>query len=212
MFVKKHLLIMVVMLFSLALQACTFNAGGPKYPQYSIPISAEAAQNLQQVVADAVTQGALSGEFSLMMTETHLTSTLALNLSQQNLVEAVEPLALGEAIEQANPQEQITSIVSNPQVYLQDGQIQVYGTLQYGLFATTGRVILSVAPDAQGNLVFELTEMDFGSLLLPDGLKSSISTALSSAISGAFGPITTGFRIESITIADGTMTLKGRTR
>ncbi len=212
MFVKKYLLIMVVMLFSLALQACAFNAGGPKYPPYSIPISAEAAQSLQQAMADAVAQGALSGEFSLTISETHLTSVLALNLSQQNLAGAVEPVAPGEVAEQANPQEQITSIVSNPQVYLQDGQIQVYGTLQYGLLSSTGRVVLSVAPDAQGNMVFELTEMDFGSLLLPDGLKSTISAALSSAINGAFGSITTGFRLESITIADGTMILTGRTR
>ena len=83
MIIKKRLLITVVML-SLALQACTFNAGGPKYPQSSISISPQAAQSFQQAMADAVAQGALTGDFSLTITEAHLTSTLALMLAQQN--------------------------------------------------------------------------------------------------------------------------------
>jgi hypothetical protein len=210
MIIKKQLLITIVMLSLVT--ACTFNAGGPKYPQASIPISPEAVQSLQQAMTDATAQGALSGEFSLTITETQLTSTLALNLTQQNLAGPAEPAAPGEVVEQPNPQEQIASVVSNPQVHLQDGQIQIYGTLQYGFVSATGRVVLTVAPDTQGNMMIELTEMDFGSLPLPDGLKSTVSSALTDSINGAFGPITTRFRIESITIADGSMILTGRTR
>ena len=211
MIIKRCLLITIVIL-SLALQACTVNAGGPKYPQYSIPVSPQAAQSFQQAMADAVAQGALTGEFSLTITEAHLTSTLALMLAQQNFSVALEPVAPAEAGEQEAQAEQSSSLVSNPQVYLQDGQIQIYGTLQFGLLSNTGRVILSVVPDAQGYMMIELTELDFGSLLLPDGLKSTISSALSNAINGVFGPITTKFRITNITIADGTMSLTGQTR
>jgi hypothetical protein len=205
MIAKKQLLITVVMLSLLT--ACTFNAGGPKYPQTSIPVSPEAAQSLQQAVTDAAAQGALSGKFLLTITETQLTSYLALNLAGP-----AEPIAPGETGEQPNPQEQIASVVSNPQVYLQDGQVQIYGTLQYGFVSATGRVVLSVTPDPQGNLTIELTEMDFGSLPLQDGLKSAVSSALTDSINGAFGPINTKFRIESISIADGEMILTGRTR
>jgi hypothetical protein len=205
MIAKKLLLITLLMLSMLT--ACAFNAGGPKYPQTSIPISSEAAQGLQQAVTEAAAQGTLSGEFSLAVTETQLTSYLALNL-----VGTAEPAAPGETVEQPNPQEQIASVVSNPQVYFQNGQIQIYGTLQYGLVSATGRVVLSVTPDTQGNLTFELTEMDFGSLPLPDALKSTVSSVLTDSINGAFGPITTRFRIESISVADGSMILTGRTR
>jgi hypothetical protein len=205
MIVKKLLLITVMMLSLLT--ACAFNAGGPKYPQTSIPISPEAAQSLQQAVTAAAAQGALSGEFSLTITETQLTSYLALNMAVP-----AELAAPGETVEQPNPQEQIASVVSNPQVFLQDGQIQTYGTLQYGFLSATGRVVLSVTPDTQGNLTIELTEMDFGSLPLPDALKSTVSSALTDSINGAFGPISTQFRIESISIADGAMILTGRTR
>jgi len=205
MIARKRLLISVMMLSLLT--ACAFNAGGPKYPQTPIPVSPEAVQSLQQAVTDATAQGALSGKFLLTITETQLTSYLALNLAGP-----AEPAAPGETAEQPNPQEQIASVVSNPQVYLQNGQIQIYGTLQYGFVSATGRVILSVTPDTQGNLTIELTEMDFGSLPLPDALKSTVSSALTDSINGAFGPINTRFRVESIAIADGAMILTGRTR
>jgi hypothetical protein len=211
MLVKKRLLVAAVML-SLATLACAFNTGGPKYPQSSIPVSVEASQSLQQAVTDAVAQGMLSGEFTLTVTEAQLTSYLALNLNQENLAEPAEPVEPGDAAEQVNPLEQGASIVSNPQVYLQDGKMQMYGTLQSGLVSATGRMVLSVIPDVDGNMVVELTEMDFGPLPLPEGFKSIFSTTLSDVINGAFGPITAGFRIENITIADGTMTLTGRTR
>jgi hypothetical protein len=205
MIVRKLLLITILMLPLLT--ACTFNAGGPKYPQTSVPVSPEAAQSLQQAVTEAAAQGALSGEFSLKITETQLTSYLALNMAG-----AAEPGAPGETIEQPSPQEQMASVVSNPQVYLQDGQIQIYGSFQYGFLSATGRVVLSVTPDPQGNLVIELTEMDFGSLPLPDALKSTVSSALTDSINGAFGPISTRFRIESISIVGGSMILAGRAR
>jgi hypothetical protein len=205
MIVKKQLLIPIVILTLLT--ACTFNAGGPKYPQASILVSPESAQSLQQAVTEAAAQGALAGEFSLTITETQLTSYLVFNLAG-----STEPAAAGEVAEQPNPQEQMVSVVSKPQVYLQDGQIQLYGTLQSGFVFATGRMVLNAAPDTQGNLKIELTEMDFGSLPLPDGLKSTVSSALTDSINGAFGPITTRFRIESLTIADGAMILTGRTR
>jgi hypothetical protein len=163
-------------------------------------------------MAEAVAQGALSGNFSLQLTEEQLTSTLAINLSQQNLVQPNEPIAPGEMAEPSVPQEQTNPLVSNPQVFLRDGQMQVYGTLQYGLLSTTGRVILTVVPDAQGNLVLDLVAADFGSMPIPESLKTTISSALSLPLNSAFGPITSGFRVETITIADGLMTLKGKNR
>ncbi|MCX6064990.1 MAG: hypothetical protein NT121_04450 [Chloroflexi bacterium] len=112
MFSNRYVFMMVVTSFSLALQACTFLVGRPKYHQYSIPISKEATQCLQQARVDSVAQRALSGEFSLRITEAHLTSIQAINLFQQNLVGAGEPAAPGEVAKQANQQEQITSIAS----------------------------------------------------------------------------------------------------
>jgi hypothetical protein len=199
-------------MLSLATLACAFNTGGPSYPQSSVPISAEASQSLLQAVTDAVAQGALSGKFSLSVTETQLTSYLALNLNQGTMAQAGEPVEPGDSTELVSPLEQEASIVSNPQVYLQDGQIQFYGTFQSGFVSATGRVVLSVTPDADGNMTVELTEMDFGPVPLPDGFKSVLSSALSDVIRGVFGPITTDFRIENITITNGKMTLTGQTR
>jgi hypothetical protein len=54
--------------------------------------------------------------------------------------------------------------------------------------------------------------VDFGPLPAPDSINGTISKMVDEAFSGAIGPAATGFRLESITIENGTMTLTGRVK
>jgi hypothetical protein len=56
----------------------------------------------------------------------------------------------------------------------------------------------------------EVVSTDFGPFPAPEGLNSAISAMVAEAYTGSLGPMATGFRLESITIADGSMTLSGR--
>jgi hypothetical protein len=169
--------------------ACTINIGGPGYPTPAIPVSTEAVGELQSSLETAVTTGAVSGQVTLTFTEPQLTSYLFYKLQSQS-----QPL------------------ITNPQVYLRDNQLQVYGTASRGDFEATARIILSAGVDDQGKLKIELISADFGPLPVPNGLMDIITATIQEAYTGALGPVATGFRLQSVTIAAGMMTIVGQTK
>jgi uncharacterized protein YpmS len=125
----------------------------------------------------------------LILNEVQLTSYLAARLQTEN-----QP------------------ILTNPQVYLRDGQIQIFGTARQGYFQVNIAVIVTAGVDSQGQLTLELTSADFGPLPVPAGLKDVVTAAIRETYTGAIGPAAVGFRLESITVADGTLTVVGRTK
>jgi hypothetical protein len=172
----------------LAVLACTLNIGGPAYPaDRRIPVSAEAVASLEQMIADAVVAGATTGLVTFIMSEEQLTSFLHFTL-----------------------QEDPDPFITDPQVFLRDGQIQIFGTATSGFFIATVRIILTAAADENGQLNIELHEANFGPLPAPEGLKDAITAIISEAYTGSLGPVATGFRIEGIFIESGFMTIVGR--
>ena len=182
-------LLLGVFALALAVLACKMNIGGPSYPTPAIPISTEAVGELQSSLEIAVAAGTVSGQVTLTFSEAQLTSFLYFKLQAQS-----QPL------------------ITNPQVYLRDGQLQVYGTASQGSFEATARIILNAGVDDQGQLKIELASADFGPLPVPDGLKDIITSTVREAFTGALGPVATGFRLQSVWISDGTMTIVGQTK
>lgn len=186
---SKIPLLVGALVLSLAILACTMNIGGPDYPTPAIPVSTEAVGELQTSMESAVAAGAASGQITLTITEEQLTSFLYYRLQSQS-----QPL------------------ITNPQIYLRDGQIQLYGTAHKGYFVATAGIILSAGVDDRRQLKIELTSVDFGPLPVPDGLKEIIAATIREAYTGALGPVATGLRLQSVVIADGTMTIVGQTK
>jgi hypothetical protein len=105
-----------------------------------------------------------------------------------------------------------TPLITNPQVYLRDGQMQIYGKTQQGIFAANIGIIVSVGVDEAGQPKIEIVSADFGPFPAPEGLKDAISAIIREAYTGSLGPVATGLRIETIVIANGVMTITGRIR
>ena len=189
MITRKVFLIIGSFTLALSVLSCTINIGGPDYPTPFIPISTEAVGDLQSSLETAVAAGIVSGQITLTLTEPQLTSYLYYKLQAQSQL-----------------------LITNPQVYLQDNQLQVYGTASKGDFQATARIILSAGVDEQGQLEIGLTSADFGPLPVPNGLMEIITATIQEAYTGALGPVATGFRLQSIVIADGTMTIVGQTK
>ena len=184
---KRKITILILPLALAITLACTIFVGGPAYPQPPIPVSTEAVTSLQDQIKAAVEAGAVSGEVTLRISETQLTSYLAFKTQQD-----------------ANP------LLTNPQVYLRDGQMKIYGKSQQGNFVANVGIILSVGQDDQGLPKLQLVSADFGPFPLPGGLNDAITALIEEAYTGSLGPVATGFRLQSITIADGVMTVVGR--
>ena len=132
---KKHLhLLLFFTTLMLASLACTVFVGGPDYSDRTpIPVSNEAAESLKDEIQRAFEAGATTGEVTIYITETQITSVLALRLqTDQNLQQDSKPL------------------ITDPQVYLRDGQMQIFGKTEQGMFAANIGIIVSVGIDENG--------------------------------------------------------------
>jgi uncharacterized protein YpmS len=188
---KKAMILATLSAISLALAslACTVFVGGPDYPPTSIAVSTEAVGSLDDQVHAAQTAAAQNGVLALTVNETQITSLLASKLEAQP-----DPF------------------IRDPQVYLRNNEIQVYGKAAQGNLEANVRIVLSASIDAEGKPVIAVTSADFGPLPAPEGLNKTISALIDEAFTGALGPAAVGLRLESITIADGVMTMTGRVK
>jgi hypothetical protein len=172
----------------LASMACSIFVGGPEYPTQTVPVSTEEVQTMQEQIEQALIAGAETGIVTLQITESQLTSYMALKMQ-----------------EQTNPP------FTEPQVFLRDGQMQMVGKIDRGMFAANMLITMNVSIDPATNLPkIEVASADFGPIPAPEGLNAAISAVIEEAFTGSLGPVALGFRLESITIADGIMTLTGR--
>ncbi|HEX2993312.1 MAG TPA: hypothetical protein VHP14_00720 [Anaerolineales bacterium] len=194
---KQFALPVFLFVLVLASLACTIFVGGPDYSSLPpIPVSTEAADSIKDELKRAVEAGAQTGVVTINLTEPQITSYLAARMQTDPGLQ----------------QEDKKSLITDPQVYLRDGQMQIYGKTQQGIMTANIGIIVQVGVDANGQPLIEITSADFGPLDAPEGLKSAITTMVKEAYTGSLGPVATGLRIESISIANGVMTITGRTR
>jgi hypothetical protein len=186
---RKHIFHLLVLSLTLASLACTLFVGGPEFPTPPIPVSAEAADSIKEQIRQAVEGAVTSGTVTLTINESQLTSLLAIKLASQS-----KPL------------------MTEPQVLLRDGQMQVFGKVQRGFLVANVAMIVNVGVDENGQPKIDVVSSDFGPFPAPQGLNAAISALVAEAYTGSLGPIATGFRIESITITQGLMTLSGRVK
>lgn len=186
---RRLIIIATAFVLLLSILACTINVGGPEYPTPAIPISTEAVGNLENNIQTAVAAGVDSGQVTLVLTEPELTSYLHYKLNSQ-----------------VNP------FITNPQVYLRENEMRIFGTATQGNFEAYVKIVVAASVDAQGQLQINLTTVDFGPLPVPGGLNEIVTAIIKEAYTGALGPVATGFRLETINIADGLMTITGRTK
>ena len=183
---KKTAIILLFILIFLS-TACMINVGGPDYPVSSIPVSTDALATLESQIQTAIVSSDQTGQMTVFITETQLTSYLANKFGSQE-----------------NP------FITRPQAYLQNGQIQIYGTVTKGYFSATVSMLMTASIDPEGKLVLELSAADFGPFPVPETIKEMTSSIITEAYTGLLGPIATGFRLDSIIISYGAMMLIGK--
>jgi hypothetical protein len=190
-------LILFLTILVLTSLACTVFVGGPDYSSLpTIPVSGEAAESIKEELRRAIEAGAQTGVITVNLTEPQITSYLATRLqSDPNLQQPDQK-----------------PLITEPQVYLRDGQMQIYGKTQQGMFAANIGILVNLGVDANGQPQIDVVSADFGPLPAPEGLKDTITAMVREAYTGSLGPVATGLRIETISVANGIMTVTGRVR
>ncbi len=184
---RKFIILLLLSVTIVSMLACTIFIGGPKYPDRTIPVSSESVSELQTAIAQAWEGGAISNQISFSITEQQITSYLAEKIQQQP-----------------------KPFITNPQVFLQDNEIQLYGTAKQGNFQATAAVIMTASVDELGELNLEMKSADFGPLPVPSGLLEALTAMVEEAYTGAVGPMATGIRLVNVVVADGIMTITGQ--
>ena len=133
--------------------------GGPDYSNLpTVPVSTEYAQSIQDEVQRAFQEGSQTGTITFSLTEQQLTSFIAERLqSDPRLQRNGQPL------------------ITDPQVYLRDGQMKIYGKTQQGMFTANIGFIVNVGVDENGQPKVDIASADFGPLPAPAGLRDSIA-------------------------------------
>jgi len=193
---QKQLALPVFLLTLLfASLACTVFVGGPDTSDLTpIPVSTEAVDRLKEEIKKSLEAGAGTGEVTINITEEQITSYLAFKLQTD------------QSLQQSDKQ----PIITDPQVYLRDGQMKIYGKSHQGMFTANIGIVITIGVDEAGQLKIEITSADFGPFPAPEGLKEALTAMIKEAYTGALGPVATGLRIQTIVIANGVMTITGR--
>ena len=184
---QKHLILLIATLILMSL-ACSIDVGGPEYPAQPVPSSPADAQALRDMIQQAIVTGAETGVITLQINESQLTAFIA------------EKVAL-----QTDPP------FTDPIILLRNGQMQMYGKITQGWFTANMLIVMNVTIDpATGEPMIQIASADFGPFPAPEGVNNAISAVIDEAFTGSFGPVASGFRLETVTIADGLMTMTGR--
>ena len=193
---KKYAFPIFLITLLLTSLSCTIFVGGPDTSDLSpIPASPSDADTLREQIRKAFEDAVTTGTVSFTITESQITAVLAQRLqSDPNLQTEKKPL------------------ITDPQVYLRDGQMKIYGKTQQGMFTANIGILVNVGVDEAGKPKIEIASADFGPFPVPDGIKDALTAMIAEAYTGSLGPVATGLRIESIVIANGNMSITGRVK
>lgn len=184
---RSVLLVLAVLL--LAGLACNFPTQQASQPQEQIPVSTEAVQNLEEALATAAVTAQSGQPVTITMTEEQLTSLVALELQSQE-----------------------SPMLQEPQVFLRDGQITVTGKVQQSGLTAPLTLVLDVGVDPQGQLVYQVVSGSLGPFPIPETTLDDLTQQLNRVMSGYIGAETENVLVEDVQIANGSLTLTGRTR
>ena len=154
-----------------------------------VPVTTEAAENLQESIESGLEEFQSTGEITFEITESQLTSLIAVKL-----------------------REQPDAPIKDPQILLRDGQIKFSAAVNQGNFSFPLAVVITLGVDAQGMPTYEIVSASVGPLPLPDNLKEQLSSQIDQVLSTQLVADNTPVYLDSITIADGILTIKAHRR
>jgi hypothetical protein len=182
--IDPRILIVIFLLVSTSL-ACQIFAGGPQLPSNEIPNTGNAGDSVEQILGSAFSD-ATGDTIAFTLTEDQLTSFIAEKIANHPDIP-----------------------INNPQILLDDGRIDLYGSFDQSFLTANFRISMEPAVASPGDLRLEISETDFGPLPVPQVVLDTISTAVNSFLSDSFVVHGTRVKVDEIFISDGFLTVQG---
>ncbi len=182
-------ILLVVSSLALASLSCQIDIGGPSRPGEFISADPSLATEVTDEWSRSISEAVSSGQVMVIFTEAQITGFVIQRMTDHP-----------------------TPLLEQPQIYLQEGQIQVYGILERGIFKATTLIRVEPMIDEDGQLSLKIAEASVGPIPAPDLLLESISAVITEALTGSVGTLATGIRITSLAISNGEMSIVGEIR
>lgn len=183
----RHLFALLLMLVLSAL-ACALPLQATETPPTRVPPSTQDVEELKEEVATASARFAESGELSITVTEQQLTAFLLEGLASQPDITMTEP-----------------------QVILQNGQIQLSGKMMFGKVNVPVQIVLAASVQ-NGALVVGVVSANFGIIPIPEKLLTQITDMINKNLTQSITMEGRQLDVEQVEIADGTMKITGKGR
>jgi uncharacterized protein YpmS len=175
---------LILVLFSLACQM-PIRAAQQEQEQTPIPVATEAAGQLEDQMATAAAELEQTGQVTVTISEAQLTAFVAEQLSANG-----------------------GDVLTDPQVKLRNGKIEVTGKASVGFLTADAIVILQPYAE-QGKLRLSIEEAKFGAVPIPDATLDTLTNTLNQNLDNFTTVNGREFWLETVTVEDGFMTLSG---
>jgi hypothetical protein len=155
-------------------------------PPDPVPMATESVESLKENVQSAVQTAQAGGRVTLTMNEAQLTSLAATELSKQS--------ELG---------------IQNPKIRLRNGLVSIEAQANQSGLEVPVNVDLELTANGQGKPQFEVKSASLGPFPMPQSILSQVSSKIDQALVGWLAEDGKDLYIESITVADGEITITG---
>jgi uncharacterized protein YpmS len=178
--------VFLILLLLLVNLACRFTARNTQTPLETIAVSTEAVATLEAKLDESMNQAEQGQKVELSLTEEEMTSLLAQKLQDQN-----------------------EFVISNPQVLLRDGKITLTGDFQTGRLNVPVQIVFEPQVNSTGQAQLELISVSMGPFSAPDSMVTTVQDLADRFLTDYLQQAGEAFFVESITVSDGTLTIKG---
>lgn len=180
-----HGILLVFAILSLVALGCRLSVGGPKAPETPEPVTTEAVEQMEENLSEALQSAQQTKTFTYSITENQLNSYLSFQLEEM----------------QDPP-------LTDPQVVIKNGQIEIYGTVQSGALSGQVMIVVSASVDDQGQPDVNLLSAKIGPLPVPASLLERYADTIDSLVKQNIRRISSDARLTAIEFGDGVLTIK----
>ena len=187
----KQLNLIILIIFALVLSslACNFGFGRPATPENDVPLATEALSIPGVNQADPNAGTGIQGLEPIIVTEAELTALMEDELQQR----------IGDQI-------------SNLQVDLRSGQIQILGDVNTQGIAAPVKVVIDVSIDPVGRPTLSIISSNIGPFPVPGDLIAELEVLINKAFQEKVIALAPNMHIDDIVIQNAVMTIYGHSR
>ena len=186
---RYKLLTLIIFLLMLSSLACTLNFWKTATPESVLLETTEAVERSEESAQGAFQEAQTNTEVNLVLTESHLTSILAVELEER----------AGE-------------MINNLQVFLRDGQIHMTGDVNTEGISAQVKAVVEMRVDSAGRPILDVVSANIGPFPVPGDLVSEVEVTINKAFQDQIKSMAPDMHVERIIIDNGKMTITGRTK